>query len=181
MDEQDPTARLTHAFEALRDRLLGTAFHVLGDREDAREVVQDAFLKCWRRRSKLDQVGNLDGWIFSVLMNAARDRRRRRRLRRTDSLPTEERMHPSASEPPPHRIAAGRETVERLRHAIQQLPDAEREVFLLRQNADLTFRALADSLGIPEGTAKTRMRTALRRLRDAIDPAVPGSRPEVSR
>ena len=90
-------------------------------------------------------------------------------------------MHPSASEPPPHRIAAGRETVERLRHAIQQLPDAEREVFLLRQNADLTFRALADSLGIPEGTAKTRMRTALRRLRDAIDPAVPGSRPEVSR
>lgn len=181
MEETDPTARLTLAFESLRHRLLGTAFHVLGDREDAREVVQDAFLKCWRKRSKLDQVGNLDGWIFSVLMNAARDRRRRRRLRRTDTLPTEERMHPDAHEPTPDRVAAGREAVERLRTAIQSLPDTEREVFLLRQNGDLTFRAMAESLGIPEGTAKTRMRAALKRLRAAIDPGALGIATEVSR
>ena len=164
--------QVTARFQALRDRLLGTAYLVVGHREDAREIVQDAFVKCWRNRHKAAEARDLEAWIFQVLLNTARDSRRRRRVRQAESLPTEDAM-PARSETgtDPGRRAAARETLERVRAAIHHLPDAEREVFLLRQNGDLTYEGIAEMLGCPVGTAKTRMRKALLRLRAAIDPS----------
>jgi RNA polymerase sigma-70 factor (ECF subfamily) len=82
-------------------------------------------------------------------------------------------MLPRANAPSPPQVAQGRETLARVRDAIRALPDHEREVFLLRQNGDLTFEAVAGSLGIPVGTAKTRMRSALTRLRRVVETARP--------
>ena len=84
---------LAFRFLALRDRLAGTAFHVLDDRQDAREAVQEAFVRCWRARASADGVRDLDAWIFSVVLNAARDFRRRRTLRRAEPLPEESMPH----------------------------------------------------------------------------------------
>ena len=61
--------------------------------------------------------------------------------------------------------------LSRVRTAIHSLPEREREVFLLRQNGQLTFQAIAEALDAPLGTVKTRMRSALRRLRRAMDDA----------
>ena len=55
-----------------------------------------------------------------------------------------------------------------MRESIRKLPERELDVFLLRQNGDLTYAAIGEILSIPEGTAKTRMRSALARLRDAL-------------
>ncbi|MHC4470757.1 MAG: RNA polymerase sigma factor [Planctomycetota bacterium] len=162
---------LTHAFLALRDRLLGTAYFVLGHREDAREAVQEAFLKCWRKRAEVRQSGNLNAWIFTVVLNSAKDQRRRRRVRRAEPLPGNESMLPSTREQGPPAAAAKHELLARMRAAILELPETEREVFLLRQNGDLTYAAIADALGAPVGTMKTRMRSALRRLREILDPS----------
>jgi RNA polymerase sigma-70 factor (ECF subfamily) len=159
---------LTEAFLALRDRLLGTAYFVLGHREDAREVVQDAFLKCWRKREDIRPSGNLTAWIFTVVLNAAKDRRRRRKLRRAETLPGRESMLPSTREPGPPAVAVKSELLKRMRAAILDLPEREREVFLLRQNGEMTYAAIAESLGAPVGTMKTRMRSALGRLRAAL-------------
>jgi len=60
------------------------------------------------------------------------------------------------------------ERMERLRGAIAELRDEEKEVFLLRQNGELTYEEIADLLNIPSGTVKTRMRLALERLRRAL-------------
>jgi RNA polymerase sigma-70 factor (ECF subfamily) len=169
---------LTEAFLALRDRLLGTAYFVLGHREDAREVVQDAFLKCWRKRGDIRPSGNLTAWIFTVVLNAAKDRRRRRKLRRAERLPGKETMLPRTREPGPPAVAARSELLVRMRAAILDLPDREREVFLLRQNGEMTYAAIADALGAPVGTMKTRMRSALGRLRAALEPS---PRPESAR
>jgi len=156
-------------FVALRERLAGTAYHVLGHRHDARDAVQEAFVRCWRARAGVDGVRDLDAWIFSVVLNTAKDLRRRRAVRRAGPLPTEDAMHPTTLDPEPQASAERAETVERLRAAIGALPEREREVFLLRENGDLTFEAIASLLGIPVGTAKTRMRLALRRLREVLD------------
>ncbi len=164
--ESDP---VTSRFEALRDRLLGTAYLVIGHREDAREAVQEAFLKCWRNRDRARDARDLEAWIFSVLLNTARDLRRRRAVRRAESLPTEDAMPTPHRGDDPGRHAAAREALERVRAAIHRLPDAEREVFLLRQNGDLSYEGIAATLGCPVGTAKTRMRRALERLRGALD------------
>ncbi|MHC4822379.1 MAG: RNA polymerase sigma factor, partial [Planctomycetota bacterium] len=156
--------------------LLGTAYGVLGHREDAREAVQEAFLKCWRRRHDAPSLRTPRAWVFSVVLNAARDLRRRRKVRRTGTLPPEDVMPPSSTVADPAATAERREAVSRAREAIGHLPDAEKEVFLLRQNGELTFTQIGESLGIPVGTAKTRMRAALRRLREALD-AGPSTRP----
>lgn len=163
--------RVTARFQALRDRLLGTAYLVVGNREDAREIVQDAFVKCWRNRDRATDVRDLEAWIFQVLLNTARDSRRRRKVRQAESLPTEDAMPARATGTDPGRRAAAREALERVRAAIHHLPEAEREVFLLRQNGDVTYEGIAEMLGCPVGTAKTRMRKALLRLRAAIDPS----------
>jgi len=175
--EAPPEDLVTARFETLRDRLLGTAYLVVGHREDAREIVQEAFLKCWRNRAHAGDVRDLEAWIFSVLLNTARDARRRRRVRHAESLPTEDAMPARATGTDPGRRAAAREALDRVRSAIHRLPEAEREVFLLRQNGDLTYEAIADSLGCPVGTAKTRMRKALLRLRAAIEPSAGAGAP----
>ncbi|MCE9637434.1 MAG: RNA polymerase sigma factor [Planctomycetes bacterium] len=167
--DEDPLAA---RFEALRERLLGTAWFVVGNRDDAREAVQEAFLRCWKARDPSRAVRDLDAWIFSVLLNVARDTRRRRAVRRSASLPTEDEMRPEVSHEPSRRAEA-REDLTRVRAAIRELPDEQREVFLLRQNGDLPYERIASMLGIPENTAKTRMRRALLRLRAAIDPSAP--------
>lgn len=166
---EDPGAALTARFQALRERLAGTAWHVVGDREDAREAVQEAFLRCWRTEDRGRDVRDLDAWIFAVLLNVARDLRRRRAVRRAEALPPEDDMSPLEQQDPARRAVA-REDLVRVRAAIRELPDGEREVFLLRQNGDLPYERIAETLGIPANTAKTRMRRALLRLRAAIDP-----------
>jgi RNA polymerase sigma-70 factor (ECF subfamily) len=78
-------------------------------------------------------------------------------------------MPTSSTSNDPARRAEAREDLVRVRAAIRELPDEQREVFLLRQNGELPYERIADTLGIPVNTAKTRMRRALLRLRAAIE------------
>ena len=80
-------------------------------------------------------------------------------------------MPESRREPPPAEAAVAAEKEARVREAIRRLPEIHREVFLLRQNGDLGYAAIAEIRGIPVGTAKTRMRAALARLKEALDPS----------
>jgi RNA polymerase sigma-70 factor (ECF subfamily) len=166
--EADP---LTGRFVALSDRLTGTAYFVLGHREDAREAVQEAFVRCWRARASIAGVADLDAWVFSVVLNVSKDLRRRRRVRAGEPLPTEDAMPLAARDGNPGAAVERADAIARVREVLPTLPEAEREVFLLRQNGELTFEAIAAAVGCPVGTAKTRMRAALRRLREALDPA----------
>ena len=164
---------LSSAFASLSDQLMGTAYLVLGHREDAREAVQEAFLKCWRRRDTIAGFATLDAWIFSVVLNAARDLRRRRRVRRAEALPGEDFMPSRGRDADPPAAVERREDVARLRAAVHDLPERLQEVFLLRQNGDLTYTAIADIVGAPVGTVKTRMRAALARLREVLASPAP--------
>ena len=85
-------------------------------------------------------------------------------------------MPPTGREPGPLAAAVAGERRRRLRDALHRLPETAREVFLLRQNGDLTYAAIAGILGIPEGTAKTRMRAALARLKEVLAASPGGGR-----
>src|SRR5262249_61825907 len=117
---------------------------------------QETFLKCWRRRHAVGKVRNLRAWIFRVGLNAAKDLQRnawRRRLRPLSHAPT------PADRPvnSPVEAALIREALDRLRLALVDLRREEKEVFLLRQNADLTYEEIADLYRRPVGTVKTQM------------------------
>lgn len=162
-----PPDSLLRAFNDLRDELVSTLWFLLGNADDAQEAAQEAFLKCWRSQDRLPEVQNLRAWIFRVGLNVAKDVRRSAWRRRSRPFRGEEVMLP-AHEAGPVENLEDREAVERLRRAILGLRREEQEVFLLRQNGELTYEEIAQVRHCPVGTVKTQMRSALQKLRQQL-------------
>lgn len=158
------------AFTALRDELVSTLLYVLGNRDDAQDAAQEAFLKCWRARDTAATVDNLRAWIFRVGLNTAKDMQRSAWSRRVKPLIAEDTMLASP-DIAPDAAYEDREAVDRLKAALVELRPDEKEVFLLRQNGDLTYEEIAAIRKAPVGTVKTQMRSALIKLRKVLVPA----------
>src|SRR6266851_4776101 len=133
-----PLERLVRVFNELRDELVSTLWFMLGNRDDALDAAQEAFLKCWKSPAGLSNVRDLRAWIFRVGFNTAKDLKRNAWRRRARPLCGDE---------------------------VMILSPEEKEVFLLRQNGDLTYDQIAEARGSPVGTVKTQMRSALQKLR----------------
>lgn len=154
--------RLSRAFASFGDELVRALSSLLGDPDDARDVAQEAFLKCWRSRDRLHEVRDLKAWIFRVGLNAARDLRRN--VWRKRSRPLIDDAFPAGGETASD-VAHFHETMQRLGVALARLRAEEREVFVLRHQSDLTYDQIARKTRTPLGTVKTRMRSALAQLR----------------
>jgi RNA polymerase sigma-70 factor (ECF subfamily) len=162
-----PTERFVRAFAEVREELIGTLLAMLGSYEDAQDVAQEAFLKCWRARRKLRHVRNVKAWVFHIALNAARDLRRNAWRRR--SRPLDAALAPAPyPEIGPADLLVHDEALDRLRAALIDLRVEEREVFLLRQNGELTYEQIGALRRRPVGTVKTQMRSALIKLRQVL-------------
>ncbi len=159
--------KLENAFAQYRGELLGTLYYLVGNLEDANDALQEAFIKCWRHREQEPEVRNLKAWIFRIALNTGRDIRKTAWRRKRQSLPQDE-ADLESTQDGPQTAAEHREQLAQLGEAIKQLRPEEQEVFLLRQNGQLKYEEIADAVGIPLGTVKTRMRRALSDLRLAL-------------
>ncbi len=158
---------LLRTFTDLRDELVSTLWFVLGNRDDAQDVAQEAFLRCWRTQESLPEVQNLRAWIFRVGLNAAKDLQRSAWRRRVKPFAGTEAM-PIVDGGGPGRGLEDQEVLEQLRQALLHLRPEEKEVFLLRQNGELTYEQIAELHARPVGTVKTQMRSALQKLRKVL-------------
>jgi RNA polymerase sigma-70 factor, ECF subfamily len=182
------------ALEALYDRYVGGIFaavyRMTSDRGVAEEIVQETFLTMWDRAESFDPaVGTLAAWLHAIARNRAIDRLRaagrRPRLVELSSAagadedPTRaiDRLVTSGSivsgSTPPLEPEAAFEVVgarEAIRAALQTMTDDERTVIRLAYQDELTQSEIADRLGWPLGTVKTRTRRALRQLRERLGP-----------
>ena len=165
-----PEDALVHAFNELRDELMSTLVFVLGNREDAKDAAQEAFIKCWNAREQLGQIVNLRAWIFRVCFNTAKDMQRSAWHRRAKPLQAEQ-YTMMAREAAPGQALERKEAIDRLRLAILDLREEEKEVFLLRQNGDMTYEQIAELRNCPVSTVKTQMRSALEKLRRVLNPS----------
>jgi RNA polymerase sigma-70 factor, ECF subfamily len=168
-DQRPGDDALIATFNAVRDELVSTLMYLLGNADDAQDAAQEAFLKCWRARASVPDVQNLRAWIFRVGLNAAKDYQRSAWNRKSRPLPEDDLMLPSRDDAPGTAVE-DQEALDRLRAAITQLRQDEKEVFLLRQNGDLTYEQIAEIRNAPVGTVKTQMRTALIKLRKVLNP-----------
>ncbi len=162
-----PGEVLLRTFNAVRDELVSTLCFVLGNRDDAQDVAQEVFLRCWRTQEGVPQVQNLRAWIFRVGLNAAKDLQRSAWRRRVKPLLGAEAM-PIMDAVSPTRGLEEQESLQQLRQALMQLRPEEKEVFLLRQNGELTYEQIAETYNRPVGTVKTQMRSALQKLRKVL-------------
>jgi RNA polymerase sigma-70 factor (ECF subfamily) len=162
--DADGTETLEGAFARFQPELIGTLYYLVGNLEDARDALQEAFLKCWRHREELPEVQNLKAWIFRIALNTGRDMRQTAWRRKRQSLPEDENLL-EGRDPNPQAEVEHRERLALVRGALHRLRSEEQEVFLLRQNGGLSYEEIAEAAGIPLGTVKTRMRLAIGKLR----------------
>lgn len=144
----------------------GMATRVITDPTHAEEVAQDTFLALWRRPGAFDpHRGSLQTFLLGIARNKAIDliRREESRRRTRDALMSETEMDPMQQGP-----EAGLEEREEVFIALQQLSEVQREALVLAYFGGRTYREVAAELSIPEGTAKTRLRDGLTKLRELM-------------
>lgn len=139
------------------------------DRARAEDILQETWLKVVRASSNWSPRARFTTWLYTIARNACVDGARRERAARAAEPLEAERM--SAEGADPERAAAASELRPVLESAIAALPEAQREVFLLREMAGIPFQEIARMTGAPEPTVKSRMRYALEALRTRLTEA----------
>jgi RNA polymerase sigma-70 factor (ECF subfamily) len=143
------------------DRLYAIARLVLHDTDRAEDAVQEALIRCWRDLPTLRDPDRFEAWMRRLLMNAINDEFRRRR--RFDARVTVLSVEPSGTAPDAE--TADRDELER---GFRRLSGDHRTILVLHHYVGLPVPEVADALGIPLGTAKSRLHYALEALRAAL-------------
>jgi RNA polymerase sigma-70 factor, ECF subfamily len=161
---------LREVIEAYGGAVYGVARRIVAEPALAEEVAQDVFLALWRRPGAYDPGrGGLQSFLLGIARNKAIDLvRREESLKRAKEALAAEFAGSSEAEP----AGAGMEEREEVRSALAKLSDVQREAIVLAYFGGRTYREVAGELRIPEGTAKTRLRDGLIRLRELM--ATPG-------
>ena len=157
------------AFEILYGRyvrsVFGLALRRLGDRGHAEDAVQEAFAAIWRSASTYrPERGAAGGWLYTVARNAIVDR-----LRRNGLAPDAELPELVSREPGPSEKAEDSYVSWRVHRALEELQPREREVIELAYWSGMSQSEVAEYLGLPLGTVKTRTRSGLARLATALE------------
>jgi RNA polymerase sigma factor (sigma-70 family) len=159
------------AFAELTERHLDAAYRlagvILGDAGEAEDAAHDAAVAAWRSRDLLRDEARFEAWFTRIVVNVCRDRLRARRRHRVVELVAEPRYGAANSvDGDPEVAFAVRDTLGR---ALRVLEPDELIVVVLRFYRDLPVEAIAERVGVPAGTVKSRLHNALRRLRAAVE------------
>lgn len=164
----DPTSASVFV-RRFQSRVHGVASAIVGDGPNAAEVSQEAFLRAWRHADAYDpRRGSVVTWLLAITRNLAIDRVRMARSRPSevlDALALAERPSAAAG---PEDVAVVVDEAGRVSDAVARLPEELRRALLLASVGGYTAKDVAEHENIPLGTAKTRIRTALRRVRDGL-------------
>lgn len=166
------------AFEVLSDRyreqLRSHLMRLVHDADAADDVLQEVLLKLWTQAGQWDRRGAFKGWLLRVATNQALNHLRTLRRRRQQPLEPPPALDEEDDSPPswmidqamlgPEVLAEQSEQRALLRGLVAQLPEDKREVIRLIHDAELETREVATALGIPEGTVRSRLHYAHRRL-----------------
>lgn len=161
------------ALERLYERhsraIFSLALKLLADREAAEEVVQETFLKLWQRPEAYSPSrGRLIAWLLGVAHHRAVDRLRRRRLEQRYGA-SQQAGEPIVSERDPVDDVLASLSGEAVARALQTLPTAQRVAVELAYLRGMTQVEIANMLGEPLGTIKTRLRLAMQKLRGSLE------------
>jgi len=158
--------------EAHQQRLLRLCERLLGEAEEARDAVQEVFLKAYRKAASFHPQGQVYTWLYRIAVNHCLNRLRRRRLVQFTRLSPEPAEDVPAFDPPdgapdPEAALVARRRWMATRKAIERLPAGQRAVLVLVRFEGMSYRQVAETLQITEGAVESRLFRAMRRLEAA--------------
>lgn len=170
--DRDPAA-IPRLMARYQRPLFSFLVHQVRDRSAAEDLLQETFLRVLRAQEAFVPQGRLSGWLFTIARRLAYDHLEKRGRWRLETIepsgPEEASRELPDLEPGPDRAAESGLTRSRVEAALAALPAEQREVFLLREYAGLSFAEIAEATGAPLGTALARMRYALSKLRKELE------------
>jgi RNA polymerase sigma-70 factor (ECF subfamily) len=174
-DEQIVELALTGDAEAFGEivrrwerRIFALSFGMLGREEDARDATQETFLAAFRNLRAFRGEAKVSSWLHRIAVNQCITRQRRAKVRSESALDEEEGKHAGSFSAPvkysPARVVEGREATLAVRRAVSSLPVELRQIVVMKEFEELTFKEIADTLDLPLSTVKSRLYTALKQL-----------------
>lgn len=167
VQQQDDSGAFGELAQRWEMPIRGLCERMTGDAHKAKDLAQEVFARVFVRRMEFEPEGKFSTFLWRVALNLCYDELRRRQRRAEfslDELGDDEAVALPVDEPSPSVRLEEQERGQIVRNALQRLPEHYRAVVVLRHYEDLKFREIADVLGIPEGTVKSRMAEALDQL-----------------
>jgi RNA polymerase sigma-70 factor (ECF subfamily) len=163
--DREATTAFVRRFQG---RVFGMALAIVGDPALAEDVAQEAFIRAWRHGANYDaRRAGVPTWLLAITRNLAIDNVR---LRRADPMEPDAivALQLQTHETGPHDAAVAHDDADRLRRAIAELPPEQQRALVLAAIRGHTAQEISDAEGIPLGTAKTRIRSAMSKLRSSL-------------
>lgn len=161
--------------ERHEDRLYNTIYRLVGSADDARDLLQDTFVKAYEKLDDFRGGSSLYTWLFRIAVNTSLSHRRRRKWVQMGAPAGDDDPNPgnavadtAADDPADPLIAAETETL--VQEAINSLDDEHRTVVVLRDIQHCDYHEIADILEVPPGTVKSRLHRARMMLRERLEP-----------
>ncbi|TNE87476.1 MAG: sigma-70 family RNA polymerase sigma factor [Deltaproteobacteria bacterium] len=169
----------TTAFRGLVEKYQGRVYSMLygmlRNREDARDITQDAFVKAFHNLDSFRLESSFYTWLYRIAMNLAIDLVRKRKRRQTSSYEEEIATRDGDGEiaevhheDGPSRTLQRKRLYKRIMDAVDTLPDDQKQAILLRELEGLSYKEIADIMGIPEGTVMSRLFYARKKLQKLL-------------
>ena len=145
-------------------RIFALTYGILGREEDARDATQETFLAAFRNLRGFRGEAKVSSWLHRIAVNQCISRQRRSKVRNESALDESEDSFPTPLQHSPSHVVEGRQETLAVRRAINSLPMELRQVVVMKEFEELTFREIADALDLPLSTVKSRLYTALKQL-----------------
>ena len=163
-----------NAFELLvaayEKNVFNVALQMLGNREDAQDMAQEAFLKAYSSLNSFRGDSKFSSWLYRIVSNVCLDFKRRQGRRPSSSLTVEDdegetlELDIADESQSPEALLERKLTREAVRRGLQELPDEQRQILLLREIQGMSYEEIGEAMGLEEGTVKSRIFRARKKL-----------------
>ncbi len=154
-------------------RIFALTYGMLGREEDARDATQETFLAAFKNLRAFRGDAKVSSWLHRIAVNQCITKQRRAKVRSESALDDEEEKNAASFAAPaelvPAHVAEGHERIAAVRRAVNALPSDLRQVVVMKEFEDLTFREIADVLELPLSTVKSRLYTAFKQLQMRLE------------
>ncbi|MFK7933396.1 MAG: RNA polymerase sigma factor [Saprospiraceae bacterium] len=155
-----------HIITPFQDKLYRLALRLTNSRVEAKDVVQEVFIKLWQQRQELSKVNNVEAWSMRLTRNLAIDKTRSKHRRTEDISGVFHLASPQAS---PYQVAESQDTMTRIKQLMQQLPEQQRLCMHLRDIEEMAYQEIAETLEISLSQVKVNLFRARSKMRKLLD------------